>query len=235
MTVAQITFFNPKSVSELEQIARNVEQGRELLHKSKPDINKNKRVNAIQQMHTSNHKQNKGENKSNDKVLEAITKLNESLNAFSINKNFKENDKFRSNYSNNKGLNNYSYNKSNKNPYFGNYKKNTNQNSNFQNRNYSQNYAFRQNNNANNGSNYSFKFRPKIQCFRCKLFGHKQNECRVSLNESNAKVESNEEKVSANVNVITDPRTVSSIMHAMSIQLDDSMIMINVEVKKSFT
>jgi hypothetical protein len=44
--------------------------------------------------------------KNNDNVLEAITKLNKSLNAFSINKNFKENDKFRNNYSNNKGQNN---------------------------------------------------------------------------------------------------------------------------------
>jgi hypothetical protein len=32
-TAAQITYFNPQSVSDLERIARNVEQGREFLHK----------------------------------------------------------------------------------------------------------------------------------------------------------------------------------------------------------
>jgi hypothetical protein len=36
-TAAQIMCFNPKNVSDLEEIAKNLEQGRELLRKSKPD------------------------------------------------------------------------------------------------------------------------------------------------------------------------------------------------------
>ncbi len=31
-TAAQMTYFNPQSVSDLDRIARNIEQGRELLH-----------------------------------------------------------------------------------------------------------------------------------------------------------------------------------------------------------
>jgi Cft2 family RNA processing exonuclease len=96
-TAAQITYFNPQSVPDLERIARNIEQGRELLHKSKPDIAKNKRVNAIQ-VQTSSFKHNKNESKGNDNVLEAITKLNESLNAFAITKTYKENDKFKKDF-----------------------------------------------------------------------------------------------------------------------------------------
>jgi hypothetical protein len=41
-TPAQITHSNPQSVSDLEKIARNVEQWRELLPKSKSDVTKNK-------------------------------------------------------------------------------------------------------------------------------------------------------------------------------------------------
>jgi predicted aspartyl protease len=52
----------------------------------------------------------------------------------------------------------------------------------------------------------------------------------VSLNESNAKVEANEEKISLNVNAVTEPKNVSSVMYAMSTQLNDSMIMIDVEI-----
>jgi hypothetical protein len=43
-TAAQITYFNPKTVSELESIARNIEQERELSRKSKPDLGKSKKV-----------------------------------------------------------------------------------------------------------------------------------------------------------------------------------------------
>jgi hypothetical protein len=52
----------------------------------------------------------------------------------------------------------------------------------------------------------------------------------VSLNESNAKVETNEEKISLNVNAVTEPKNVSSVMYMTSTELNDSIIMIDVEI-----
>jgi hypothetical protein len=228
-TAAQITYFNPTSVSSLENIARNVEQGRELLRKSKPDLSKNKKVNAIQSL-----KPIKSETKGSD-ILDAINKLNESIGCLAINKNFNTGNRSKS-------LNTYqSYKNQGQNSKFNRNPNNNGTNYNNRNPSYSQNKFYnqyrnyRQNSNEYNGqnSNNNFQNNSKIMCFRCQKFGHKKSECRTNLNDKNNKNESNTEMsgVGAGAGAATEVKTVNNVMLSLSANTNQSMILIDVEIK----
>jgi hypothetical protein len=227
-TAAQITYFNPTSVSSLEHIARNVEQGRELLRKSKPELSKSKKVNAIQSL-----KSNKSETRDSD-ILDAIDKLNESICCLAINKNLNTGNRGKNfnacqSYKNqsqnskfNRNPNNANTNYNNRNPRYG------------QNKPYNQNRNYRQSSNDYNGqnSNNSFQNNSRIMCFRCQKFGHKRSECRTNLNDNkNNKNESNAEMSGVGTGATLESNTVNNIMHTLSANTNQSMILIDVEIK----
>jgi hypothetical protein len=217
-TAAQITYFNPTSVSSLENIARNVEQGRELLRKSKPDLSKNKKVNAIQSL-----KPIKSETKGSD-ILDAINKLNESIGCLAINKNFNTGNSSKS-------FNTYqSYENQGQNSKFNRNPNNTGTNYNNRNPSYSQNKFYNQyrnyrhNSNECNGqnTNNNFQNNSKIMCFRCQKFGHKKSECRTNLNEKNNKNESNTETSGVGAGAATEVKTVNNVMLSLSANTNQS-------------
>jgi hypothetical protein len=169
---AQIQYFNPKSISELISIARNVELGHERLERSKAESSgsKTKKSNALL-LQNNAQKSFENENKINDPVLEAVTKLSESINALTIDKNPNKNSKFNNNSYKRNFKSNFQRNSNsfqNRNSFNNNTNVNNNSsnNSNF-NRNYNSNNrnGFYQNTNNNNNQ---FRYKSRIQCFNCK-------------------------------------------------------------------
>jgi len=188
--------------------------------------------------------------KSSDHILEAINKLSEGINFMTINKNTNENqrNKNTNEYQRNKNTNENQRNKNNneylnmsKNPnnFFQKFNRSNNRNPSFnrnrsfQNRNHFHNQNLRQSNHVfNNGNNNDnkFKFEPRVQCFYCKRFGHKQIDCQ--LNPNNNKNQSTDNSLEpVEVNAVSEANTASNITFALSASARESMILVNVEIK----
>ncbi len=106
---------------------------------------------------------------------------------------------------------------------------NKNSNNSDRNRNFQSNKDYKQNNfNPNKGFN-SLRNKPKIQCFRCRRFGHKQSECRTQM-PAKPKATNETNKKNLNANAITETKSVNSSVLSTS-YTSESMILIDVEIK----
>jgi hypothetical protein len=223
---AQIQYFDPQNIKDFIRIARNVEQGRERLtkHKNEPTSSKSKNVNAVQ-THSNAQKSNQNENKNVDPVLEAVNKLSESINALTIGRNGNKNNLHKQSISNVKRNFNPNY----KNPYH----LNRNQNYSLNANNPKFNNNFNPNNQTNRilnnrsayyQNNNQYKFKPKIQCYSCKRFGHKQSHCRLHVAD-NQETQNNSEGNPSNI----ENKGVNSLVYNM--QSVDANTMITIDVK----
>jgi hypothetical protein len=232
---AQIQYFNPKSISELISIARNVELGHERLERSKAESSgsKTKKSNALL-LQNNAQKSFKNENKINDPVLEAVTKLSESINALTIDKNPNKNNKFNNNSYKRNFKSNFQRNSNsfqNRNSFNNNINANNNSNNNSSfNRNYNSNNrnGFYQNTNNNNNQ---FRYKSRIQCFNCKRIGHKQNECRFQNADNHAIENKNSVSTSSTeTNAINRVGINSTCLNLQSNE-NKTLILINVKIK----
>ncbi len=157
---AQIQYFNPKGIKQLIEISRNIELGMERLQntESSSSSSKSKVKKTLNIQTKSKHKDSKEESSDSNSLLEAVNKLNESINSLSLNKNENKNNNHKSN---NRRNFNPNFQKSNgvKRNYYSNNAHNYNSNNS---RNHNNN-GFYKNNNQNSSQNDNFRFKSKIQ------------------------------------------------------------------------
>jgi hypothetical protein len=203
---AQIQYFNPKGIKQLIEISRNIELGMERLQntESSSSSSKSKVKKTLNIQTKSKLKDSTEESSDSNPLLEAVNKLNESINSLSLNKN---ENKINNQKSNNKRNFNPNFQKSN--GVKRNYYSNNTQNYNSNNTRNLNNNGFYRNINQNRSQNDNFRFKSKIQCWSCGNTGHKSNECRTKSRENyanNRNVETNNGNADNNVsNIVKNP------------------------------